>query len=353
MYTGKATTDWSDPTFCASALDALTSKIVVLNRQGVVLAVNAAWVQFVDLNDLPFDEYGVGCNYLGFCDSRGTASGHAVAAGLRGLLAGNPGPFRHQYVIPPEMGALCLELSAVRAGDLNSPFLIIAHEDVSTHRQAERNLREATARLLHAEDDERRRIARELHDSTAQYLAGAKLMLLRLDERNSEGATPVRDEVASLLSSALDEIRSFAYLLHPPALEHLGLAAAIRQFASGFSRRADVAVTIEIADDFPRLSHSTEIALYRIVQEALANVHRHSGSQRAVVSMHLAGEMVLLSVRDFGAGLPPTRDNVPGVGLEGMRLRLEFLQGHLSLRNADPGLIVEAWTPFLADDREA
>jgi two-component system NarL family sensor kinase len=90
--------------------------------------------------------------------------------------------------------------------------------------------------------------------------------------------------VSDLLSSALDEIRSFAYLLHPPALEHLGLAAAIRQFATGFSRRADVAVTIDIPDDFPRLSHATEIALYRVVQEALANVHGHSGSQQAIVS---------------------------------------------------------------------
>jgi signal transduction histidine kinase len=172
-------------------------------------------------------------------------------------------------------------------------------------------------------------------------------MLRRLNAKDPEATDQVRDEVAALLSSALDEIRSFAYLLHPPALEHLGLAAAIRQFATGFSRRGDVAVTIDIPHDFPRLSNCTEIAFYRVVQEGLANVHRHSGSQRAVVSLRVAGEMVLLTIRDFGSGLPPSSGGSPGVGLEGMRLRLEYLKGYLSLRDAEPGLAVEAWAPLL------
>ena len=346
MHTAKGIADRFDPAFHESALDALTANVAVVDGQGEILAVNEAWVQSVDLYDLKLRDYGLGCNYLAFCDRLKSPGGDAVAAGLRGLIAGGSGPFRHEYALPLENHSIWVKLSAVRVGRVNDPSLIISHEDISTQRRAELGLREATARLLHAEDTERRRIARELHDSTAQYLAGAKLMLRRLDATDPVATVLLRDEVADLLTTALDEIRSFAYLLHPPALDHLGLAAAIRQFATGFSRRGDVAVTIEIPDNFPRLAHATEIALYRVVQEALANVHRHSGSQRAVVSLRVAGEMVLLTVRDFGSGLPPRRDSVPGVGLEGMRLRLEFLKGHLTLRNAEPGLAVEAWAPF-------
>jgi two-component system NarL family sensor kinase len=352
MHTGKSMAGGFDPAFYESALDAFTANVAIVDGTGEIVAVNDAWVQFIDFNDLKPANHGVGCNYLGFCERLGTPGGDAVAAGLRRLISGGDGPFRHEYVMPLDAGPRWVKLSAVRVGHLDRPFLIVAHEDISIQRQAEMGLREATSRLLRAEDAERRRIARELHDSTAQYLAGAKLMLRRLDAKDPVVTNQVRDEVSGLLSSALDEIRSFAYLLHPPALEHLGLAAAIRQFATGFSRRADVAVTIDIPDDFPRLSHATEIALYRVVQEALANVHSHSGSQKAIVRLRVAGEMVLLTVRDFGSGLPPRRESVPGVGLEGMRLRLEFLKGHLSLRNAEPGLALEAWALFVPEGED-
>ena len=352
MHTGKSMTGGFDPAFYESALDAFTANVAVVDRDGRILAVNEAWVQFTELNGFKLADHGIGCDYLGFCERLGTPGGDAVAAGLRALIAGGDGPFRHEYVMPLETGSRWVKLSAVRVGHLDRPFLIVAHEDISIQRRAELGLREATARLLRAEDSERRRIARELHDSTAQYLAGAKLMLRRLDAKDPVSTGQVRDEVSGLLSSALDEIRSFAYLLHPPALEHLGLAAAIRQFAAGFARRADVAVMIDIPDDFPRLSHATEIALYRVTQEALANVHSHSGSQKAVVRLRIAGEMVLLTVRDFGSGLPPRRGSVPGVGLEGMRLRLEFLKGHLSLRNSEPGLALEAWAPLLPEGED-
>jgi two-component system NarL family sensor kinase len=352
MHTGDSMGGGFDPAFFRSALDAFTANVAVLNGKGEILAVNEAWVQFVDLNDLKPDNYGIGCNYLSFCDRLGTPGGDTVAAGLRALIAGGDGPFRHEYVMPFGTGSRWVKLSAVRAGHLAGPYLIVAHEDISIQRRAELALREATARLLHAEDSERRRIARELHDSTAQHLAGAKLMLRRLDAKDPVSTSQVRDEVSDLLSSALDEIRSFAYLLHPPALELLGLAAAIRQLATGFARRADVAVTIDIPEEFPRLSHATEIALYRVVQEALANVHSHSGSRQVIVRLRVAGEMILLTVRDFGSGLPPRRDSVPGVGLEGMRLRLEFLKGHLSLRNAEPGLVLEAWAPHVPESED-
>jgi signal transduction histidine kinase len=224
-------------------------------------------------------------------------------------------------------------------------LVIVAHEDITVQRHAQAALGRATAALLHAEDDERRRIARELHDGTAQYLTGAKLMLgaMKVEGR----AEKVRVEVEALLAHALEEIRSLSYVLHPPALEEMGLGPAIRQMAEGFARRTGLSLQIDIADDFPKMARTTEVALYRVAQEALANVHRHSGSPRATIGLRQAGEMVLLSIRDYGVGLPENDAPTLGVGLAGMRLRLEFVSGHISLTSAQPGVLVEAWAPFL------
>jgi signal transduction histidine kinase len=122
--------------------------------------------------------------------------------------------------------------------------------------------------------------------------------------------------------------------------------------AEGFARRTGLALKIDIADDFPKMVRPTEVALYRVAQEALANVHRHSGSPRAMISLRQAGEMVLLSIRDYGVGLPDGASTSTGVGLASMRLRLEFVNGHISLTSAQPGVLIEAWAPFLAKEKD-
>jgi two-component system NarL family sensor kinase len=161
-------------------------------------------------------------------------------------------------------------------------------------------------------------------------------------------AEKIRVEVEALLTNALEEIRSLSYVLHPPALDEIGLGPAIRQMAEGFARRTGLVLQIDIADDFPKMARPIEVALYRVAQEALANVHRHAGSPRATIGLRQAGEMVLLSIRDYGVGLPEGAQATAGVGLAGMRLRLEFVNGHISLNNVVPGLLVEAWAPFQA-----
>ncbi|CAN5303754.1 hypothetical protein BH10PSE4_BH10PSE4_13690 [soil metagenome] len=326
-------------------LDALSSNIAMLDSERRVVAVNDAWAQFVTLNDLPMENLGLGADYIQLATYRDAGDAAAVDEGLRGLLAGEVGPFRREYETTGAMGSLWTRLSAVRIGSEQAPFVIVSHEDVTPQRRAQAALGRATAALLHAEDDERRRIARELHDGTAQYLTGAKLML---GNQKVEGrAEELRLEVQTLLTSALDEIRSLSYVLHPPALEDLGLGPALRQLADGFARRTGLSMRIAIADDFPKMAAATEIALYRVAQEALANVHRHAGSPVATIGLRQAGEMVLLSVRDYGVGLPSEDSLAAGVGLAGMRLRLEFLNGHVSLSQASPGVLVEAWVPFL------
>ena len=338
----------SDPVLLGSMLDALSANIAVLDSEGRIIAVNDAWAHFVAVNEFKLENLGLGMDYLSLPNAGSASDTAAITEGLRSLLDGEAGPFRLEYETGGVVGRFWIRLSAVRVvrtDAADKPLLIVSHEDITSQRRAQAALGRATAALLHAEDDERRRIARELHDGTAQYLTGAKLML---GNQKVEGrAEEIRIEVKALLTSALDEIRSLSYVLHPPALEDLGLGLALRQLVDGFARRTGLSMRIDIADDFPKMDAGTEIALYRVAQEALANVHRHAGSPTATVALRQAGEMILLSIRDYGVGLPSEASLAGGVGLAGMRLRLEFLKGYVSLIQASPGVLVEAWVPFL------
>jgi signal transduction histidine kinase len=342
--------EWSAFSLHESILDAVASNVAILNDKGEIIAVNDAWMQFAEFNALPLENYGLGLDYISFCESLDAPDASEARLGLRDLLAGEPGPLRYEYQIALANGPIWVRMTATRISRDDRTLVILAHEDITVQRHAQAALGRATAALLHAEDDERRRIARELHDGTAQYLTGAKLMLgaMKVDGR----AEKVRLEVETLLANALDEIRSLSYVLHPPALEEMGLGPAIRQMAEGFARRTGLSLQIDIAADFPKMARPTEVALYRVAQEALANVHRHAGSPRATISLRQAGEMVLLSIRDYGVGLPEGAASTTGVGLAGMRLRLEFVNGHISLTSAVPGVLVEAWAPFLPKGQE-
>lgn len=345
MHTAHEMSEWSAFSLHESILDTVAANVAILNEAGEIIAVNDAWMQFAEFNELPLENYGLGLNYISFCETLDAPDAAEARQGLRGLLAGEPGPLRYEYQISLANGPIWVRMTATRISRDDRTLVILAHEDITVQRHAQAALGRATAALLHAEDDERRRIARELHDGTAQYLTGAKLMLgaMKVEGR----AEKVRVEIEALLAHALDEIRSLSYVLHPPALDEMGLGPATRQMAEGFARRTGLSLQIDIADDFPKMARPTEVALYRVAQEALANVHRHSGSPRATIGLRQAGEMVLLAIRDYGVGLPENASPTVGVGLAGMRLRLEFVSGHISLTSAQPGVLVEAWAPFL------
>jgi two-component system NarL family sensor kinase len=291
MHTAHEMSEWSAFSLHESILDAVAANVAILNDKGEIIAVNDAWMQFAEFNELPLEDYGLGSDYISLCESLDAPDAAAARQGLRDLLAGGePGPLRYEYQIFLANGPIWVRMTATPISRDDRTLVILAHEDITVQRHAQAALGRATAALLHAEDDERRRIARELHDGTAQYLTGAKLMLsaMKVDGR----AEKVRVEVEALLANALEEIRSLSYVLHPPALEEMGLGPAIRQMAEGFARRTGLSLQIDIAADFPKMARPTEVALYRVAQEALANVHRHAGSPRATIGLRQAGEMV-------------------------------------------------------------
>ena len=218
---------------------------------------------------------------------------------------------------------------------------------------ANQNLRELSARLLQLQDEERRRIARELHDSIGQMLTALTMNLssVRADiERLAKTATSLTDS-EGLVQEMSAEVRTISYLLHPPLLDEKGLSSAIRWYVDGFRQRSKIKVDLELQDDFGRLPREVETALFRVVQECLTNVHRHSGSSVAKIRLRHGGGQVLVEVADEGKGIPPEKKYVMasagthGVGVRGMRERLRQLGGSLDIDSNGAGTTVIARLP--------
>jgi signal transduction histidine kinase len=204
---------------------------------------------------------------------------------------------------------------------------------------ANRNVGDLTGRLLHLQDEERRRIARELHDSVGQALAALSMNLASFGavvEHVAKEAGKISDST-SLVNDISTEIRTISHLLHPPLLDEAGLASALRWYIEGFTERSNIRVELEFPDHFDRLSRDLETAIFRLVQECLTNVHRHSESAVAKIRLIRTADEIRLEVEDDGKGIPPEKQaellstGTPGVGIRGMRERLRQLGGTLEI----------------------
>jgi PAS domain S-box-containing protein len=232
-----------------------------------------------------------------------------------------------------------------------------SNKDITERKRAEQALRELSARLIRAQDEERRRIARDLHDSTAQTLSALAINLALLSQRapNLEGkASEALKDSLKLVDEASREIRTLSRLLHPPQLDDVGLPAAARAYINGFGQRSGIAVSVDAPERFPeRLPEDVETALFRILREALTNIHRHSGSATAHVGLAADSDRVILEIRDDGRGIPPEvmgcgPKAIPrlGVGLAGMRERVIQLGGSIDIESGPAGTRVRTSIPL-------
>jgi len=243
-------------------------------------------------------------------------------------------------------------------------ILFRAHQDLEQRvrertrelDQANQGLRDLTARLLKLQDDERRRIARELHDSVGQMLAALGMNLASLGgelQRLLATAKTVTDS-EGLVRQMTQEIRTISHLLHPPLLDEAGLASALRWYTEGFGARSHIQVTLEFADDVGRLPNELETTVFRVVQECLTNVHRHAESPTAKVRITRSGRYLSVEVSDGGKGILPEKQaelasaGTPGVGLRGMRERVRQLGGDLEICSNGKGTLVNAKLPIAA-----
>jgi signal transduction histidine kinase len=241
---------------------------------------------------------------------------------------------------------------------LNYRFLLA---ELVERRRAERSaldsqetLRLLSVRLIRAQDEQSRKFSRELHDGLGQYLSLAKMNLSR-HMRTQPAQTDLIGEAIELLDRSIAETRTISYLLHPPLLDDMGFFFAARWYVEGFSERSGIQVSVDIPDQAERLPLPAEMAFFRVLQECLANIHRHSGSQRADVSLVITVTDATLRIRDYGKGIPApilqqfhANGGRVGVGLAGMRERVREQGGYFDVQSSSAGTTVTVRMPVTA-----
>jgi PAS domain S-box-containing protein len=226
--------------------------------------------------------------------------------------------------------------------------------DVTDRKRVEDTLRQMSGRLLQMQDEERRRIARELHDSAGQMLVAMDMNLTSVQreaDRLSENAAAACQETVELVREMSKELRTMSHLLHPPLLDEAGLPSAVQWFVHGFAERSKIPVDLDLSPDLGRLSNEFETAIFRIVQEALTNIHRHSGSPTASIRIQRHSHEVKVEIADKGRGFSQERKrtlsagNGTGVGIQGMRERIRQLGGRLQIDSGPQGTTIMATFP--------
>jgi PAS domain S-box-containing protein len=253
-----------------------------------------------------------------------------------------------------------VDLSSLSTG--NTVLALAVVHDVTDRKRAQHDLRALSAELMQLQDEERRRIGRDLHDSTGQTLAALELGLAQLAhgaEPMADGRHELLEQCTRLATQCSSEIRTASYLLHPPLLDELGLLSALRWLADGFRQRSEIEARLDLPETMRRLPPDDELSLFRVAQEALTNVHRHSASPWVAIRLKVESNSVTLEIEDSGRGLPRSHglesDAIGprlGVGLAGMRERIRHIGGTFSLESTNAGTRVRA-TISIAERRDA
>jgi signal transduction histidine kinase len=340
-----------------SALDVLPMGIAIVDAEGLTVAVNATCRRYV--LETQGRSWDIGTPFIESLDACPVPE---VSEALRdcfpALVSGEMQTFERTYEVRFAGQVRIKQLRMVRFVFEDEPLLVMTHEDLTNITSAYREVDVLSRQLLATQDDERGRIARELHDSTSQHLVATGLSLQRLQAAQERGAGPLVPKASAALEDAVmavgeaqKEIRLLTYLLHPPNLERDGLAVGLRAFISGFSRRSGLKCTLRVRGRMEGLDVEMGRSLFRVAQEALINVHRHADASNADVSLVRNRQTLTLIVRDDGHGakgsLDLRSDNL-GVGIPGMHARLRQLGGRLEIIDSPTGLTLKAVAPLNA-----
>jgi two-component system, NarL family, sensor kinase len=325
-------------------ISGLPEQIALVDEDWVILAVNEAWTQ--SIADHGYVELSPGENYFEFCDSK-AKEGHAAAAvaanGVRQIDAEATRSFRYVYHGNDRWEGHAFQLCINRLNVDGHVFATITRYDVTELVQLRLMREDFSQSLIEGQAVERRRMAREVHDSTMQLVAGVGLSLTQLRRsRHQKARDGIVDEMQDLIGELQQELRTIAYLAHPPEVRELGLPLALRQMTQGLARRTGLQIALH-ADDKLVLWAAAEAAVFRVIQEALTNVHRHAHATDVIVGLYQRRSILHVVVADNGVGMP--RQNGSGVGLSSMRARIAELGGRLSIRSSHPGALLIASIP--------
>ncbi len=280
---------------------------------------------------------------------------------VQGLIAGTPIESVECRVIRPDGSIRWVECRGFPVLDSTGKRyrIVGSAQDITKRKQAEEDLDLLSGRILQLQDEERRRIARDLHDSTGQCMVALETNLGLLQNSLPSAAKKERimlHECQELVSQAIHEMRTLSYLLHPPMLDETGLGDAIRHYVGGFTKRTGIQVQLEVDPLFGRLKGDVELALFRVVQESLANIHRHSGSRLVKILLERHSDRVTVEVRDTGRETskedPSTSAGMPiekGVGISSMKERVKLIGGHLLIDFGASGTRVRVTVPTVTE----
>ena len=345
-----------------ASLNTLSAHVVILDGTGAIVAANLAWQRFATSNGLTREPVAGRLNYLLlFDDMRGQCpQAPAIKDGLVSVLSGRRPSLRQVYAWQEAEGVRWFELRASRLDRDRETHIVVINDDVTTVKEAEHALGEAAETLLSLQEEERQRIAEELHDSTAQHLVAASLSLMGLRNKcdvRGEGLEFL-DRIESSLAEASKELRSLTYLLHPPFLEAHGLEETVRHYVEGFSKRTGVKTRLRTGQGIATLPVALHRSLFRVMQEALANVYRHASASRVRIDMRCMLGHLHLVVQDDGRGMGGRkhlgqRQSEPsclGVGIPGIRARLRQYGGRLVIKSGiRRGTVLHAIVPIIAE----
>jgi signal transduction histidine kinase len=328
-------------------LSALGTHLGVLDHTGRIVLVNEAWRKFDTTRGA--GDCVVGANYLEVCASyaaEGSAEAARLLDGLLKVRDGRRRSFSHVYRFDE---ASIYQMRATRFERGFERWIVVTHDDVTAANEAQQQVSALTERLLDIQEEERQRIALELHDSTSQHLVAVQLGLATLSQGRATDQTlaDMREE----LKEAHREIRLLSYLLHPPRLAADGLEATLRQFVDGFQRRSGATVSLKLEGGVDEMPFPVQRAVFRVVQEALANAHKHGNAKQ--ISVQLSRRAGGLRVEVVDDGHSPQLEIVPGIGLPGMEARIERFGGVLTVTPSESGMKVSAFIPVCALDETA
>jgi len=295
---------------------------------------------------------------LTFLDITHPEDVNRCARPFRQMLNGKiPSYLIEKRYVRKDGGVVWARISSTLLRDVrnNPSHAVVIVEDITERKRVEGQIGTLSRRLLHVQDEERKRLARELHDSTAQSIAAMCMNLGVLGESANLLDQPAQKALTECLEigeQCIRELRTFSYLLHPPVLDDMGLSSALKWYVEGFVQRSRIEVALDISPDLGRLSSELELTLFRVVQESLTNIHRHSGSRSAMIRIVRYPNEVLLQVRDYGCGIAGASGNgngttpQAGVGIAGMRERARQVGGHLRIHSRPGCTDVEVRAPI-------
>jgi len=342
----------SEPAFIETfqqIINGLPEQIALVDEDWIILAVNPAWTRTAGLYD--YDELTPGANYLAFCEgvaARGHAPAGIAAKGIRDMKQNGESSFGFVYHGRDRWEGFAFQLCVKRIEVADRTMYTVTRYDVSELVHLRQMREEFSHSLIEHQDEERRRMARDVHDSTMQQLASLGLSLGQIKRsKGLKARTDIVDEMEDLLGQIQRELRAVAFLAHPPLVSELGLAMALRQLAGGFGRRCGLNIEVDAED--PSLSPAVEVAVYRMVQEALSNIHRHAQATEASIGLHLRHSILHVTVADNGVGMPAKPRM--GVGLSSLRERIAEIGGRLMIRAGRPGTILTASVPLHGETR--